>query len=186
VFCPQLEHFVFFSSVSCGRGSGAQTNYGLSNSVGEKIIELRRRDNLPGKAIQFGPIKDVGLLSETSQEIISGFGYLLQNMQSCCDVFDQVFLRHEAVFSSMICASKKKAAGNDYQEMLMSLLGRIGITDEATIDPNQTLASLGVDSISGVEIQQFFLREFGITMTVKELRLKTYKETKDLIQKMIK
>jgi fatty acid synthase, animal type len=29
VFCPELQHFVIFSSVSCGRGNAGQSNYGM-------------------------------------------------------------------------------------------------------------------------------------------------------------
>lgn len=50
---PQLKYFVVFSSVSCGRGNAGQTNYGLANSVMERIVEKRHRDGLPAKAIQW-------------------------------------------------------------------------------------------------------------------------------------
>lgn len=51
--------FVVFSSVSCGRGNAGQSNYGMSNSVMERICEKRRSDGLPGLAIQWGAIGDV-------------------------------------------------------------------------------------------------------------------------------
>lgn len=51
--CPRLEHFVVFSSVSCGRGNAGQSNYGMANSVMEKVIEQRCQMGLPGKAIQW-------------------------------------------------------------------------------------------------------------------------------------
>lgn len=53
VLCPNLKYFVVFSSLACGRGNAAQTNYGMANSIIERIIEKRVRDNLPGKAIQW-------------------------------------------------------------------------------------------------------------------------------------
>lgn len=34
--CPELRHFVVFSSVACGKGSAGQCNYGMSNSVRER------------------------------------------------------------------------------------------------------------------------------------------------------
>ncbi|GBN06176.1 Fatty acid synthase [Araneus ventricosus] len=46
--CPSLDHFVCFSSVSCGRGNAGQTNYGFANSVMEMVCEQRKRDGLPG------------------------------------------------------------------------------------------------------------------------------------------
>lgn len=53
VLCPNLRHFVVFSSAACGRGNAGQTNYGMANSIIERIIENRVRDNLPGKVIQW-------------------------------------------------------------------------------------------------------------------------------------
>ena len=46
--CPELDYFVVFSSVSCGRGNASQTNYGFANSAMERICEKRRHDGLPG------------------------------------------------------------------------------------------------------------------------------------------
>lgn len=46
--CSQLEYFVTFSSVSCGRGNPGQSNYGFANSVMERICEMRRAAGLPG------------------------------------------------------------------------------------------------------------------------------------------
>ena len=43
-----LDWFVVFSSVSCGRGNAGQSNYGLANSVMERICEQRQRDGYPG------------------------------------------------------------------------------------------------------------------------------------------
>jgi fatty acid synthase len=66
--CPQLRHFVVFSSVSCGRGNAGQTNYGMSNSIMERICEARVRDGLPGLAVQWGAVGDVGLVAEMQEE----------------------------------------------------------------------------------------------------------------------
>lgn len=59
--CPSLDHFVVFSSISCGRGNPGQSNYGLANSAMERMMEKRHAAGLPGLAIQWGIIGDVGL-----------------------------------------------------------------------------------------------------------------------------
>lgn len=51
--CSKLQYFVIFSSASCGRGNAGQTNYGMANSIMERIIEQRVQEKLPGKAIQW-------------------------------------------------------------------------------------------------------------------------------------
>lgn len=59
--CPLLDHFVVFSSLSCGRGNPGQSNYCLANSAMERMMEQRRAAGLPSLAIQWGTIRDVGL-----------------------------------------------------------------------------------------------------------------------------
>ena len=66
--CPHLRHFVVFSSVICGRGSAGQTNYGMNNSIMERICEARVRDGLPSLAVQWGAVGDVGLLAQKEEE----------------------------------------------------------------------------------------------------------------------
>jgi fatty acid synthase len=66
--CPHLRHFVVFSSVSCGHGNAGQTNYGMSNSIMERICEARIRDGLPGLAVQWGAVGNVGLVAEMQEE----------------------------------------------------------------------------------------------------------------------
>lgn len=178
--CPDLDFFVFISSASCGRGNGGQTNYGFSNSVGEKIIEKRREDNLSGKVIQYGPVGDVGLLANYETEAVSLFGFLSQTIRSCLEIWDEILLRDEAVFSSSICAGKTSA--KTIMDMFTMFLNALGITDHASIDMNQTLSNFGLDSLSGVEVQQIFLRELGISVSLKEFRSKTFKEIRDLCQ----
>ena len=57
-----LHCFVVFSSVVSGRGNAGQTNYGYANSSMERICEKRVEDGLPGLAVQWGAIGDVGLV----------------------------------------------------------------------------------------------------------------------------
>ncbi|GBN31586.1 Fatty acid synthase, partial [Araneus ventricosus] len=63
--CPELDWFVCFSSVSCGRGNAGQSNYGYANSVMERICEERSKEGLSGLAIQWGAIGDVGVIEVT-------------------------------------------------------------------------------------------------------------------------
>jgi fatty acid synthase, animal type len=60
--CPSLDYFVVFSSVSSGRGNMGQTNYGFANSAMERMMEEGQTNGLPGLAIQWGAIGDVGLI----------------------------------------------------------------------------------------------------------------------------
>lgn len=58
--CPKLDYFVFFSSLTSGRGNVGQENYGMAFSALEELCEKRKEDSLPALAVQFGLI-DNGL-----------------------------------------------------------------------------------------------------------------------------
>jgi len=66
--CPQLRHFVVFSSFSCGLGNAEQTNYGLANSVMERICEARVREGFSGLAVQWGAVGDVGMVTDMQED----------------------------------------------------------------------------------------------------------------------
>ena len=56
--------------MSSGRGNAGQTNYGFANSAMERICEERMKSGLPGIAIQWGAIGDVGLIQVTYLDYI--------------------------------------------------------------------------------------------------------------------
>ncbi|XP_071652383.1 LOW QUALITY PROTEIN: fatty acid synthase-like [Temnothorax longispinosus] len=96
--CLQLQHFVVFSSVSCGRGNAGQTNYGMANSVMERICEKRMEEGLHGLAIQWGAVGDVGLVAdmqEENKELVIG-GTLQQRISSCLKTLE-IFLLQDRV-----------------------------------------------------------------------------------------
>jgi fatty acid synthase len=98
---PDLEYFVGFSSVSCGKGNAGQTNYGYANSVIERICEMRRRDGFHGLAIQWGPIGDVGLLAD-DQKLDQISGIVKQRINSCLEVMDKFLQFPDSILSSVV------------------------------------------------------------------------------------
>ena len=103
-----MDYFVVFSSVSCGKGNGGQSNYGYGNSVCERICENRRKDGMHGLAIQWGPIGDVGVLAQT--EVNSTLsGIVKQRINSCLEILDKFLQSKHSVVScvvSIICTKK--------------------------------------------------------------------------------
>ena len=95
-----LDYFVVFSSVSCGKGNAGQTNYGYGNSVCERICEDRRRDGLHGLAIQWGPIDDVGLIGDSQLKTIQTV--VKQKISSCLETFDKFLQTKEAILLSVV------------------------------------------------------------------------------------
>jgi fatty acid synthase len=98
--CPHLRHFVVFSSLTCGHGNAGQTSYAMSNSIMEHICEARVRDGLPGLAVQWGAVGDVGMVAEMQEEhkdivigqLCSEIGIIHLDQTSCTQTID-VWLR---------------------------------------------------------------------------------------------
>lgn len=111
--CANLDWFVVFSSISCGRGNAGQSNYGLANSAMERICERRRRDGLPGLAVQWGAIGDVGVAMEmtsrgVSSDVIEIGGTRPQSIASCFESLDKFLSGDvETVVSSFVPSLKK-------------------------------------------------------------------------------
>ena len=169
--CPDLKHFVVFSSVSCGRGNAGQSNYGMANSIMERIVEKRAKLGFPAKAIQWGAIGDVGLLAslqEKNMEMTIG-GSLPQSITSCLEVLDILLNVDDPIVSSMIVAEKKfddAKKGN----ILDTIFNIMSIRDRKAISMDTTLSRLGMDSLMGVEIQQVLERDYDIALSPQEMR----------------
>ncbi|XP_066144651.1 fatty acid synthase-like isoform X2 [Euwallacea fornicatus] len=169
--CPEITDFVIFSSVSCGRGNAGQTNYGMSNSVMERICEKRHREGYPALAIQWGAIGDVGLVANLQEDHIEleiG-GTLQQSISSCLQVMDTLLRQHNAVIvSSMVVAEKR--ASNSSKNVMEIIAELLGIKDIKSVSLHSTLAELGMDSMNAVEVKQTLEREFNLFLTPIEIR----------------
>lgn len=169
--CPNLRHFVVFSSMSCGRGNAGQSNYGMANSVMERIIEDRHRVGLPAKAIQWGAIGDVGLLAEFQlinlDKDVSGT--MPQSISSCLEVLDRLLIATDTIVSSMVVA-EKHVGDSGKRNIIDTILKIMGVRDKRSISMDSTLTQLGIDSLMGVEIQQVVERDYDIAFTSQELR----------------
>lgn len=151
-----------------------QSNYAMANSITERIVERRRRDGLAGKAIQWGPVGGTGMLEDFNRE--SFHGLELQPVSSCLELMDSFLLSDETVCCSLQYAKKIKVQKQaNFFELFMDVLG---IKNENTLDDNCTLQDIGVDSMSGTEIQHILGRDFGVEITLKELRAKKVADLK--------
>lgn len=169
--CPQLRHFVVFSSVSCGRGNAGQTNYGMANSIMERICEKRVQEGLHGLAIQWGAVGDVGLVADMQdddKEMIIG-GTLQQKISSCIEKFEEFLLQEHPVVASMVVAEKRSDAFGA-SNIVETVANIMGLKDLNNVSCQTPLPELGMDSMMVVEIKQTLEREFDIFLTAQEIR----------------
>uniref|UniRef100_A0A1A8NNF5 Fatty acid synthase n=2 Tax=Nothobranchius TaxID=28779 RepID=A0A1A8NNF5_9TELE len=181
--CPDLTYFVAFSSVSCGRGNAGQTNYGYANSAMERVCEKRRSDGLPGLAVQWGAIGDVGVVLETmgGNDVVIG-GTLPQRITSCLEVLDFFLSQQQPVMSSFVLAERTLVVNDaENQKDLVDAVAHIlGVQDVSSLNADASLADLGLDSLMGVEIRQTLERDYDIVMAMKEIRHLTINKLRDL------
>ncbi|NXH15465.1 FAS synthase, partial [Bucco capensis] len=184
--CPDLDYFVVFSSVSCGRGNAGQSNYGFANSTMERICEQRHHDGLPGLAIQWGAIGDVGILLKTmgNKEIVVG-GTIPQQISSCLEVLDIFLNQPHPVMSSFVLAEKVsvKTEGGSQRDLVEAVAHILGVRDVSSLNAESSLADLGLDSLMGVEVRQTLERDYDIIMTMREIRLLTISKLRELASK---
>ncbi|XP_070148748.1 fatty acid synthase-like [Polyergus mexicanus] len=179
--CPQLRHFVVFSSVSCGRGNAGQTNYGMANSVMERICEKRMEEGLHGLAIQWGAIGEVGLVAdmqEDDKELVIG-GTLQQRISSCLDTLEVFLLQDRSIVSSMVVAEKRKDSGQATNP-LEAVANIMGLKNPNIVAPNISLAELGMDSMMAVEIKQVLEREYDILLTAQDIRNLNFAQLREI------
>uniref|UniRef100_H9H9W4 Fatty acid synthase n=1 Tax=Nomascus leucogenys TaxID=61853 RepID=H9H9W4_NOMLE len=184
--CPELDYLVVFSSVSSGRGNAGQSNYGFANSAMERICEKRRHEGLPGLAVQWGAIGDVGLLAEMTSindTVISGT--LPQRMASCLEVLDLLLNQPHMGLSSFVLVEKAAAYGDrDSQQDLVEAVAHIlGIRDLAAVNLDSSLADLGLDSLMSVEVRQTLERELNLVLSVRDVRQLTLWKLQELSSK---
>lgn len=167
-----LDYFVCFSSVACGRGNIGQTNYSFANSVMERVCEERRGRGLPGLAIQWGAIGDVGVVADYmgGNEVLVG-GTIPQRMPSCFEVLDSLLQSSiGSVLSSIVLADHKMTIGSGEDDLLKVICHVLGVKDPSTLDPHSTLGDLGMDSLMAVEIRQGLERDYDVLLTAQEVR----------------
>lgn len=142
----------------------------------ERIIESRCKDKLPGKAIQWGAIDDVGsayklVQSKSDEKNLSGFG--LQNINNCLNVMNTLLMSPEPIVSSYIVQQKVEIKKRD---LLSIVLHSLGINDITSISVNSTMTELGMDSLLNNEIKQLMKHEFDVNISTEELRESTVKK----------
>ncbi|XP_014482327.1 PREDICTED: fatty acid synthase-like [Dinoponera quadriceps] len=183
--CPDLRRFVVFSSVSCGRGNAGQTNYGMANSIMERICEKRVQDGLPGMAIQWGAVGDVGLVADmqedNNKELIIG-GTLQQRIQSCLDSLDAFLMQSRPIVGSMVVAEKRAGFGG-VMNILETVANVMGVKDLKAVGHRTPLSELGMDSMMAVEIKQTLEREFDVYLTAQDIRNLTFAKLSDMADK---
>lgn len=173
--CTSLQHFIVFSSASCGRGNAGQANYGMANAIMERIVERRVAEGYPGKAIQWGAVGEAGFFAELTENKLDVeiAGTLPQRIASCLDALDALITSDSPIVSTMVVAQKKATSAFT---AIGNILNIMGLSDIKKVPKRSTLVELGMDSLMAVEIKQSLEREFDLILTTSDLRSLTFEK----------
>lgn len=179
--CPHLHIWVAFSSVTCGRGNAGQTNYGWANSVCERVVEQRVQAGLPGVAVQWGGIGEVGILASTLGDVEVG-GTKPQPVRSVLECLDVLFLNSSPIVSSL-CPLTKSSAKTDASgstSLVKAVANILGMKNVSKAPLDVTLGDLGLDSLMSVEVKQTLEREADLVLTAPQVRDLTLRMLQDM------
>lgn len=167
-----LDFFVVYSSYRAGRGGAGQTNYSYCNAVMDRICELRRKDGLPGLAVQWGTIGDVGVFFNavgTNEALLTGIH--TQRVQNAVQWLETFSCQSHPVMSSFVLPLRgNKAKGGAKQNIADAIAHIVGVKDMKTLKPQTTLGDLGLDSMMSVEVKQLLERDGNLVLSAKEIR----------------
>uniref|UniRef100_A0A182QUE6 Fatty acid synthase n=1 Tax=Anopheles farauti TaxID=69004 RepID=A0A182QUE6_9DIPT len=153
----------------------------MANSIMERIIEHRVAQGLPGKAIQWGAIGEVGIVADMQEDKIDMEigGTLQQRLASCIQVLDQLLTNSEPIVASMVVAEKRSSSGGA-KNIVEAVMNIMNIRDMKSVSVESTLADIGMDSLMAVEIRQVLERDFDIILTPQDLRTLTFSKLQKL------
>ena len=106
------------------------------------------------------------------------------SIHSLLNRMDEFMAREEAagdlgVVSCFVIA-KKRLASQSADEILTTISAMLGIKDFKSVSPISTLAELGLDSITAVEITRQLEKSFDMPFEPEEIRSFTFVELQEL------
>ena len=166
--CPHLQHFIVFSNISYEH---SQNDYGMVNSIVKQTIELRHKEGLPAKIIQWNTV------DKDEDEIIQykKISFYLNNI-------DYLMTINEPIVASMT-DDINNVTENVKESLLETVMRIMSIKDNKSISMHSSLAELGLNSLTAVEIRQTLDQDYNIVLSPKDLASFTINSLEKLANK---
>ena len=163
-YCPKDALFVCFSSISSLFGNAGQTNYSYGNYCMEQICRKRRENGYHGISICWGPIDNIGYLTQEKSKI-NKLMFLPQNIDDCLNDLHKILSTKSAVISCYKLNSKLHCDDNENNkisllEQVANILG-VKMSIIESMNKNTSLQELGMDSLQSVSVKNV-LKQNGI------------------------
>ncbi|WP_454783207.1 SDR family NAD(P)-dependent oxidoreductase [Legionella sp. WA2022007384] len=195
---PDLEHFVFFSSISSVLGTLGQANYAAANAFMDNLAHYRKNMGLPALSINFGPWQQVGMTHNLKQSW-SIYGINTINEKIGIDALNHMLklaptqlclmpnniasqLSHLPVYYKKLLADimpipslidsklAEQNKGEDIRESFVLIIRKIlRLSESDELPMHASLMSLGMDSVLAVEL----LHQLNNEYSIKNLSIQT-------------
>ena len=183
----KLQNFVVFSSWCAGTGKIGQSSYSFANSSIEKICEDRRRNGLPGLAIQWGAIADVGILTKVKTKNFDLQSYEPMVMKDCLSSLEKIMKLENQTFKIYLKLTTNVVEKCDKSEnpLLKKLSQKLDIDFDNDNYNQITLGQLAIDSLQIIEIQNILkqvksglldadMKNLTIEQIIKEIKQSSF------------
>ena len=175
--CPELKHFVLFSSAAAWQGQPGQIAYAAANALLDQMALNRRAEGLPGLSIAWGPWRlgmasrlgeqyealmeamGIGLLD--APQALHSLGLLMQGGSGSSMVasIDLALFTGAAAGTAHPLLAQLEASTDPAQsatllaDYISGILQEIAGIEEAIV-PEEPLLNLGLDSLMAVRLQK--------------------------------
>ena len=165
--CPYLQYFVVSSNTS-------SKNDPKMNSVVQQAIELRHKEGLPAKFIQWNAVDN----DEDDSEIIQ-----YKKISLYLDNMDYLMTINEPIVTSTVDIKNDKET---VKESLLEAVTRImSIKNSNSVSLHSSLAELGLNSLTAVEMRQSLDRDYNVVLSSKDLASLTINALEKLVKKSL-
>jgi fatty acid synthase len=134
----------------------------------------RRKDGLPGVAIQWGLIGAVGVMLHTT--INSSLAFQAQHIDSCLDSLHTLLFSDHAVVSCYLRRSENKAAAekSSLQRTLSQRVAHVLGVEPKKVNSTMSLATMGMDSLQSVEVSNLIKKVKSVDIRGDNLKNLTW------------
>lgn len=107
-------------------------------------------------------------------------GTIPQHISSCLSTMDMFLQQPHPVLASSVLAEKHKSDDGNKTDLIATIANILGVKDIKSINPHNSLADLGMDSLMGTEIKQTLERNYDILLSAQEIRILTFAKLQEL------